>query len=140
MAVMTAVAGFLENGKQFVPLIERLQPADKKRGHNPLEAALHIFNNNDHKALAACARSFPRLSVSDEQFQAARPPALAVVGDKDLLKVTVDELKKVMPNLKVELVEGTDHGSTLRSAKFVDDIQAFIESHSTAPKAPTEQR
>ena len=53
----------------------------------------------------------------------------------DPLKATVDNLEKVMQNLKVEVIEGADHGSALTSAKFVDGIKAFVESHSTMPVA-----
>lgn len=138
MTTMTALAGLMDNGKQLTPLIERLRPATP--GAHPLDAALHIFKNNDPKALAACARSFPRLSVTDQQLEAAKLPTLAIIGDKDLLKVTVDDLKKVMPNLKVVWVEGTDHGSTLRAPKFVHEIGAFIEAHhSTSPSISAER-
>lgn len=136
MAMTSALADFLDNGKQMAPLFDRLRPPDKPPGDHPLDAVRHLLNNNQPKALAACARALPKLSVSDEQLRAAKTPALAIVGDKDMLKVTVDEMKKVMPNLKVKLVKGTDHGSTLRAAKFVDDIKAFIERHSTTTVNP----
>ena len=91
--------------------------------------------SNDQKALAACIRAVSALAVTEEQLKFNKVPTLAIVGETDPLKVGVDDLKKVIPNLKVEVIKGADHGGALASPKFVDGINAFLKAHSTVPAA-----
>jgi len=124
LALMGNLAQLLDNNKQVSQLIKNFQPAA-----SVANSPLRIFDSPDAKYLAACARGIPKLTVTEEQLRANKVPTLAIVGDKDLLKVTVDDLQKVMSNLKVELVPGTEHESTLRAQEFVSGISKFIEAH-----------
>jgi hypothetical protein len=65
-------------------------------------------------------------------------PALAIVGGIDPWKATVDEMEKVMSNLKVKVIEGTYHATCLSSATFANEIKAFLDAHSASPAGKKE--
>jgi pimeloyl-ACP methyl ester carboxylesterase len=132
MAFMTELADSLDSGKGIGPLIKQLTPAGRPE---PTDEQLKTFNQmllltNDPKALAACVRGMGRLNVTEAQLRANKVPTLALIGELDPLKLGVDELAKVMTNLKVEVIEGTDHMTAFRDPKFMDDLQEFLVSHS----------
>jgi pimeloyl-ACP methyl ester carboxylesterase len=125
MALTGNLALLLDNSKQIGDLIKRIQPDGSFTSSGPLR----VLDRGDTKYLAACARGICNLAVTEEQLKANKVPTLAIVGDKDLLKVTVDDLQKVMSNLTVVLVPGTEHESTLRAKEFVNGVQSFIAAH-----------
>jgi pimeloyl-ACP methyl ester carboxylesterase len=137
MAFMHELADSLDSGKGIGPLVKQLTPAGRPE---PTEEQLKSFNQmlmltNDPKALAACVRGMPGLNVTEAQLRANKVPVLALIGDLDPLKAGVDELKQVMPDLKVEVIEGTDHMTAFRDAKFIDDLQDFLAAHSKVKAA-----
>lgn len=129
------IAISLESGKGIGPLTEQLQPAGKAVTDKDIAGIRQSMLSNDQKALAACIRAVSALAVTEEQLKFNKVPTLAIVGETDPLKVGVDDLKKVIPNLKVEVIKGADHGGALASPKFVDGINAFLKAHSTVPAA-----
>lgn len=137
LALTGALAGFLENGEGIGRLAQRIQESTSTKDEE-VPAALQMFVRNDSKALAACARAIPKLAVTEEQLQANQVPTLAIVGGNDLLKTSVDDLNKVMANLKVEVIAGTDHESTLRSPEFVGAVVDFLDAHAPKPSDTNE--
>ena len=81
----------------------------------------------------ACIRGIPTLAVTEEQLRANRVPALSIIGGIDPWRVTVDDMEKVLSNLQVKVIEGTDHESCPVSPKFVDEILAFLDAHPSTP-------
>ena len=136
MALTGNLAQLFDNGKEISELISRFRPAGTPLTGGGLAGQLRALSSSNAKSLGACARAIPELAVTEDQLKANKLPTFAIVGDKDLLKVTVDDLQKVMPNLTVVLVEGGEHESTLRAPKFTDEVTAFIEEHSAVVDGP----
>ncbi len=132
LAVLDELAESLEAGKGITPLILLLTPPDKPK---PTEEQLTAINQmvllmNDPKALAACIRGMGNTTVTEAELKANKVPTLALIGSDDPLKVGVDELAEVMPNLKVEVIEGTDHMTAFSNPEFIDGLTAFLAAHS----------
>jgi pimeloyl-ACP methyl ester carboxylesterase len=134
---LTDLADSLDAGKGIGPLIQQLTPANRPK---PTEEQINAVNQmlmltNDSKALAACIRGMKGLAVSEAQLKANKVPTLAIIGSDDPLKAGVDDMEKVMSNLKVEVIEGADHMTCFLSPKFIEDLQSFLTDHSTAKAA-----
>ena len=86
----------------------------------------------DRHALAAVKRSYRYQVVTDAQMAAVKVPTLAIAGSVDPIMAKVDKLKKVMPTLKVVVIEGASHTGfrgAMRRPEFVHAICEFIASH-----------
>jgi pimeloyl-ACP methyl ester carboxylesterase len=126
-----ALAQSLEQGKGLGPLFVFLTP---KGEAPPTEERIQGINQmmltfNDPKALAAVARSFPALAVTEAQLRSNKIPVLAIIGEKDPLKDGVDKLEGVMSNLKIEVIEGANHMSAFASPKFLSTLKSFLAEH-----------
>jgi pimeloyl-ACP methyl ester carboxylesterase len=130
--LLTTLAESLESGKGISPLIEALTPAGRPK---PDQQQLDFINQmvtsmNDTKALAACIRGMAGLTVSESQLKSNKVPALALIGSEDPLKLGVDAMQGVMANLKVDVIDGTDHMTAFSSPEFIGGLKEFLESHS----------
>jgi pimeloyl-ACP methyl ester carboxylesterase len=134
--LMDKLADSLEKGKGFGPLLEALTPKGKPKPPperlKEIEKLLTTFN--DPKALAAVARGFKMLSVSDAQLKANRVPTLALIGKDDPLKKGVDDVKGQLAGLEVVVIPG-DHITAFSQPEFIRGIQAFLEKHRAGGKA-----
>jgi pimeloyl-ACP methyl ester carboxylesterase len=68
--------------------------------------------------------------VTEEQLRASKVPTLCIIGSDDPLKVGVDDLAKVKPDITVKVIENTDHMTAFRSPEFIDDLLTFLGTHS----------
>ncbi len=132
LSFMTELADSLDSGNGIGPLIKHLTPANAPQ---PTDEQISAFNQmlmitNNPKALAACIRGIGGLAVTEEQLRANKVPTLALIGEDDPLKVGVDELEKVMANLKVQVIPATNHMTAFGNGKFTRDLKAFLASHS----------
>jgi pimeloyl-ACP methyl ester carboxylesterase len=130
--VLEATAKSLEEGNGIAPLMKALTPSGVTP---PSDQQLKARNQllmaaNDPKALACCMRGMLNLTVPREALVNNKVPTLAIVGEKDPLKRSVDPLEGVMSNLKIVVVPGGDHISTFRSSQFVDAVTDFLAAHS----------
>lgn len=139
VALIEEFAAALETGKGMGPLIEKLQAAGPPTVANPPKqikqdytAAIQMILTNNPKALVACLRGIPTLAVTEAQLKANKVPALSIIGGIDPWKATVDDMEKVMSNLKVKVIEGTDHATCLSSKEFADEIKTFLDAHSAS--------
>ncbi len=120
------IAESLEQGKGLEPLIRSLIPA----GMNPTPEQISAFNDmllsaNDPLALAAVMRnSVP--SPSEGQLRAAKVPVLALIGELDTRKTSVDRLNGVLPNLRTVVIPKAHHGSALGDPEFIKNLKAFL--------------
>ena len=131
------VADSLESGQGIGPLLEMLTPIGQpKPTPEQLKSINTVFTAaNDVKALAAIFRAMEQFDVEEDELKANRVPALAIVGEKDPLKVTVNELDGVMAELKVVVVEGADHMGCPFRPEFIASIHEFLAAHSAAQPA-----
>ncbi|MGD9720743.1 MAG: alpha/beta fold hydrolase [Pirellulales bacterium] len=129
------LADSLEAGKGIGPLLERLTPPGQPKPDEQQIAFVNqmVMANNDPKALAACIRGMAGLTVTEAQLRSNKVPALALIGSQDPLKLGVDEMAQVMANLRVEVIENTDHMTAFSAPKFIGDLQEFLGDHSLAP-------
>ena len=133
MTLLDELATSLDEGKGLTPLIKRLTPEGQPQ---PSEEQIKAMNSlvmlmNDPKALAAVARGMKGLAVEEAQIKANKAPVLALIGEIDPLKVGVDELEKVMPNLQVVVIEKADHMTAFSDPKFIETLTKFLGDHSS---------
>ncbi len=142
LGTLDKLAESLEAGKGITPLLELLNPVGRPK---PTQQQLDTINffimaTNDQKALAACVRGMANLSVTEAECRANKIPTLAIVGANDPLKLTVDDLAQVMPELKVQVIDGTDHVTCFFHPKFVEEVKTFVAAHSVAKSLPLDQQ
>ena len=132
--VLDQLAESLDAGKGISPLIELLTPAGKPKPSEEQLAAINqmVLLMNDPKALAACVRGLEGVSVTEAELKANKVPTLALIGGEDPLKVGVDEMAGVMPNLKIEVIDGADHMNAFSRPEFIDGLKGFLAIHAKA--------
>jgi pimeloyl-ACP methyl ester carboxylesterase len=125
---LNELAESLDQGKGITPLILRLHPKDQPR---PTEERLKTINAvftaiNDTKALAASLREMKQLAIPEDKVKAIRVPTLALIGEIDPLKEGVDDLKEVLPSLKVVVLKKADHMTAFAAPEFIQSLQEFL--------------
>jgi pimeloyl-ACP methyl ester carboxylesterase len=124
------LATSLEQGKGIMPLVVRLTPVGQPKltEEQARARSAMVLKGNDKKALAAVARGFRDLMVRTDKLEGNQVPTLAIVGELDPLKEGVDALQGQMGNLKVVIVKGGDHLTTLMQRQFIQGLQDFLAS------------
>jgi pimeloyl-ACP methyl ester carboxylesterase len=141
-------SGVFVEGTELPPFVEKLADSlEKGQGLGPMITALwlpskpplppstiQLLNRtligDNSKALAASVRSWKKLGVRREQLRANKVPTLVLIGANDPLKKRVDDSKDDMANLKIVVIEGADHNSTLFDPKFTRSLRQFLAEHS----------
>ncbi|HZV07296.1 MAG TPA: alpha/beta hydrolase [Gemmataceae bacterium] len=131
------LADSLEKGEGIGPLLEALTPP----GHpKPPQAAVQAINRtvvgDRSKVLAAVVRSWKTLAVSKEQLKNNKVPTLALIGADDPLRESINLIKDELANLKVVVIDDTDHMTAFVSPKFTQCLRKFIDEHGTARTKP----
>lgn len=97
-----------------------------------------INRGNDPAAFAADVRGRRAQAVTDSELAAVRVPTLAIVGSADAALARVNELKRILPSLKVVVIDGATHTGERGAAgrpEFVNAIRQFISvSHQKASR------
>lgn len=121
----------LEQGKGLGPAVEALTPPSEKSAVAEQMGAINkwFLDRNDPAALAALARGNADLQPSETKLRANTLPALAVVGELDPLRPSVDRLASMMPNLTVVIVPGANHMFAVRRPEFLEPLQTFLAAH-----------
>jgi pimeloyl-ACP methyl ester carboxylesterase len=88
-----------------------------------------IASLNDMKALAAVARGWKKLVVTEHELEAIRVPTLALVGANDFVKPKVDSLQGRVPGLKTIVIADADHLGAFSSPLFIENLKAFLDQH-----------
>lgn len=141
VALLDEFATAVETGKGLRSFLERAQSvgnatakidAKPKDTAASVNGAIQAILTNNPRALMACIRGIPALAVSEEQLKANKVPALAIIGGVDPWRATVDDMEKVLANLQVKVIDGTDHESCPISPQFVAEIQGFLAAHPEA--------
>jgi pimeloyl-ACP methyl ester carboxylesterase len=118
----------------------RLRPAREPRPRiDELRAmAAKILAGKDRLALAAIRRSNKAQVVGMDALAAVRVPVLGVVGSADPYSRDFDALKRVMPQLEMEVISGATHHSAAGSPRFTQAILDFLERSTRAGVARRE--
>lgn len=128
-----ASARDLESDTPFKSLVLAAWPKEKPP---PSEEEIRKFSQNmaaanDTKALAAYHRGRKALVVTDAQMAAVRVPALGIIGSDDPGLAGLQTMGKVMPAMKVIVVEGAAHGGDrgiLRRPEFLSGLRDFLRA------------
>jgi pimeloyl-ACP methyl ester carboxylesterase len=139
--VSKATADALENGRGLLPLLEALKPPGAPKVTPAQVKVMNAFLNatNDPLALAAVLRGVRGLVVSDEQVRQIKVPVQAIVGSLDPLKRSVDAWKELLPDMRVDVIEGADHLRGPMRPEFLRVLKSFLAAHA-AHKADAPQR
>jgi len=139
LAFLDQLADDLDVGKGFGLLLERLQPVGKRVGKAKVMAVDTAMSTmNDLTALAAALRGMKELRVTEDELRKNTVPTLAIIGERDPLKVFADQLAATMGNIKEVVLSEADHLSTSGNPEFVQALEAFFAEH--APKVKVSQR
>jgi len=135
-AVHEQVAESLEQGKGIEPLVRFLNPAGAPTPTPEQMAAVNkmFLSINDPLALAAVMRN-PAPSPLERQLRANKIPVLALVGEVDPLKSSVDRLNGLLPNLKVVVIPKANHMTAVGDPEFIKNLKAFLGERSSAGSA-----
>lgn len=130
--VSKATADALEHGRGLLPLLEALRPPGAPQVTPAQVKMMNAFLNatNDPLALAAVLRGVRGLVVSDEQVRQIKVPVQAIVGSLDPLKRGVDAWKKLLPDMRVDVIEGADHLRGAMRPEFLKQLKIFLSVHS----------
>lgn len=125
---VTKVADSLAGGKGMGPVIRHMTP---KGQEPPSDEEIAMINEsieatNDVKAMACVFRGMPELFVAEELIRDCKVPCLALVGENDPAKITVDLLKEAKPDCKTVILEGADHMSAIVHPRFLEEVMAFL--------------
>lgn len=124
------LADSLEQGKGISPLLLALTPAGKA---NPPPEIIEMVNRrlvaDNGKALAAVVRGWKKLTVRKEQLKANKVPVLALIGERDPLKESVDAIKDDLANLRVVVIPRADHLTAFTAPQFLQTLSKFLDDH-----------
>jgi pimeloyl-ACP methyl ester carboxylesterase len=130
--LLESLAESLEQGKGLGPLIVALTPKDRPK---PSEEQMKqidkmLLSRNDPKALAAVLRGLAGkdLVLKEEQVKGLKMPVIAIIGEVDPLRDDVDALKKLLPSLKVVVIDKADHITAFSHELFVNGVKEFLEA------------
>lgn len=137
-AFLSELADSLERDEGIGPLLARLTPEGRPKPDTSrlrFRLASKVFGLvNDQKALAAVARTMNELAVTQEQLRANQVPTLALIGEEDPLKVTVDEMAEVMPCLTVCVIPEAGHFRAYNHPEFIGRLKSFLQANAVSPR------
>lgn len=127
-ALWDELAASIERGDGFRPLIIKVWPTDQPRPTDEQIAALDsdILSFNNATALAQVAAEYSEFTVSDREIDAIDTPVHAIVGSNDWFRRSVDELRAVMPEFKVRVIDGANHLDVLSRAELRSALSEFL--------------
>ena len=111
--------------------ILRLWPRDQP---TPDDATLRAMSaqqmaGQDIHALAAVRRSNPDQVVTEAAMRAVTVPALGIVGSNDPYLRDFQQLKAILPQMRLVVVDGASHVQTPGRPEFVAALEAFLAAH-----------
>jgi pimeloyl-ACP methyl ester carboxylesterase len=126
------LAESLEQGKGLGPLVTMLAPSgDAAGGADAIEAAnRRLLARNDPLALAAVIRTMFVDQPAEAKLRDNTVPALALVGEQDLLRAWAEALGRTAPNVEVSVIAGANHLSAVTSPEFLARVKKFLSEHS----------
>ena len=123
------LANSMESGKGITPLMKRIHPEGSPNFFRVQFVNFTLNRTNDMQALAAVTRSLYDLQVTEEELAQATMPVKSIVGSKDPLGADLEELARVLPNHEFQIIEGSDHITTVKRREFIAGILEFLDRH-----------
>lgn len=112
------------------PLLRAVFPQGQSPGTDQIKAMNQILiKNHDQYALSAAFRAGSGYYISSEELKTNRIPTLALVGEHDAMKKTVDEMAKSMTKLTVVNISGAGHINTVGHPDFTKHLLSFIAKY-----------
>jgi pimeloyl-ACP methyl ester carboxylesterase len=128
VSYLESLAKAFEEGKGAEAMFSFLAPKQKPTPEQVAMVTL-LLGANDSKALAAVLRGLNEFQVPLAKLKDNRVPTLALIGENDSLKKSVDELEGKMANLEVVVLKGADHMTAMARPEFLDSLQEFLRKH-----------
>lgn len=125
------LAESLEKHQSLEPLLVYLTPPGqpKPTPERVKQVNSFILAINDPKALAAVLRGSKKLIIAEEDLKKVKVPLLALVGDLDPLKASVEALKPVTPQVRIVVLKEADHMNAFSKAEFLKELKTFLAAH-----------
>ncbi|MFO0938580.1 MAG: alpha/beta hydrolase [Gemmataceae bacterium] len=122
----------VEDGNGLGTYLLDVMPADKPKPTLEEANALAkiLYGKKDVQAFAAAGRGMKNLDVTIEQLKACPAPFLFVHGSREAT-ATKERAQLIMKSLgrgEINVIEGTDHITTLGHPDFGKAIQAFLNA------------
>jgi pimeloyl-ACP methyl ester carboxylesterase len=138
LAAQKILADSLEEGKGITPIFLVLTPVgEPPPTSEELEnRSKRFLSTNDPLALAALLRSFAPTQTK-AQLRANKIPVLALIGELDPMKMVVDPLKGIMPNLQIVVIPKANHMTAPGDAEFIKSLKLFLMEHSAQRRSET---
>jgi pimeloyl-ACP methyl ester carboxylesterase len=90
-----------------------------------------FLTSNDPLAMAAAARGqVTHFQLFEDKLRASNCPVLALPGELDPLKVYLQDLKAIMPSLKIVEIPGATHMTAFTNPSFLSNLKTFLAAHS----------
>ena len=111
--------------------IVRLLPADQPQptAAQMEEMSASFLAGKDRLALAAIRRSNKAQVVTADQMATVQVPVLGIVGSADPYVAGFNDLKRIMPQLKLVVIHDATHFSAPGNPEFVRAILGFLRAH-----------
>jgi pimeloyl-ACP methyl ester carboxylesterase len=88
----------------------------------------------DRFASAALTRFRHDQAITPAQVVAVRVPSLGIVGSMDPALSLFRDLNKLRPAMKLIVIDGATHASTITRPEFLAAVRKFIDSNRLSPK------
>lgn len=128
LALFKEIVTAMEQRRSVAPITHWLEV--KKRAPEIqckiVDFVVGLFNDLD--AIVNVFRTFEALSVPEEALRKNTVPTLVLVGTKDGIRVTSDQLPGLMQNLQLVYIEGGDHLSTVPHPVFMRSMVDFLRA------------
>jgi pimeloyl-ACP methyl ester carboxylesterase len=123
-------AAELDQGSITLLLLRLWPTGQPKPSADELEAlSAKQLEGKDAKALAAYRRSNPNQVVSLADMAAIKVPTLGIAGTADPYRRELEDLKAVLPPMRLILIEGASHASALARPEYIKAVEDFLAEH-----------
>ena len=108
--------------------MRRLWPPDRPRPSDKLIArsSARFLAGKDVRALAALRRSNREQVFDTEALADVDVPVLGIVGSDDPYRASYEELRGVLRDMRLVVIEGADHPSAAGRREFAEALAAFL--------------
>jgi pimeloyl-ACP methyl ester carboxylesterase len=122
------LAASLERGDGLMPLYRYSYP-DWSEEDREARSRATLDRLPDIAATVALLRGY-NFSVAEKSLRNNTVPTLAIIGELDPRKESVDAFQGVMKNLEIVVIEGAEHGEVPGRPEFITRIIEFINQQS----------
>lgn len=120
-------ASEMERGMLRAQILRLSPPKNLKLTETQIEKiSKKALIRQDLIALAAIKRTEGDRIISKQQMAVVKIPTLGIVGSVDPCLRNLQELKKIIPNFKLVIIKGANHGNTLGQPECIETLREFI--------------